>query len=146
MATLVYTRLGANLAAPVSSGLSWTTDVIKVSLHTSGYVPTKTHNTATDLTNEISATSSTDYSAGGFTLANPTITETDTDNITKWDADDIALGNATLTARVAVVRLARTAGSSDLCMAYDFGSNQSASAGTFTVQWSTGGMLQFQST
>ncbi len=143
MASLVYNRFAYNLG---TAGISLTTDVIKMSLHTSEYVPAKTHNTSTDLTNEIASTSSTDYTAGGFTLANKALTEDDANDYVKWDADDVTLGSATLTARIAVIRLAIDAGSSDLVCAFDFGSNQTATAGDFTVAFSTDGLLQFQST
>ena len=52
----------------------YTTDVIKLMLVTSSYTPTQaTHATGTDLgANE--ATGGSGYSAGGFTLASPTLT------------------------------------------------------------------------
>jgi hypothetical protein len=147
MASLVYNRFANNLNVPASSALSWTTDVIKMSFHLAAYVPAKTDDTSTGATNEISSTASTDYATGGVTITSPTVTQDDVNDYVMLDAADVSIGNATSTGiRIGVVRMARAAGSSDLCFAYDFGTDQTVSAGTFTVQFTTDGLLQFQST
>ncbi len=77
-----YGKALANAFGGESSGDAFQTDflsdTIKVSLHTSSYTPNlDTHETLSDVTNEISGTG---YVAGGVTLASKTITYTPADS------------------------------------------------------------------
>lgn len=77
-----YGKALANAFGGESSGdtfqTDFLTDTIKISLHTSTYAPNlDTHETLTDVTNEISGTG---YTTGGVTLASKTIVYTAADS------------------------------------------------------------------
>ena len=58
-----------------------------------------------------------------------------------WDADDISVANATFTgARGALIYADALAGDNTI-MLVDLVSDQSPSAGTFTIQWNASGIL-----
>lgn len=82
--------------------IDFDTDVIKVSLHTSAYVPNQdTDDYFDDATNEVAATGG--YTAGGATLAGKTVTYTAGTNKHVLDGNDVQWAASTITARVAVV-------------------------------------------
>lgn len=80
------------------------------------------------VTNEIAGTG---YSAGGGTLTNVTPTSSGTTGFT--DFDDLVFSTATLTARGAMIYNS-TAGTNSVLI-LDFGSDKSATAGDFTIQF-----------
>lgn len=116
-------------------------DTIKVMLVTSSYTPDQdSHEYRDDITNEVSATG---YTSGGQTLSGVTVSVDNTDNEGVFDAEDVTWENATITARGAVIYKAR-GGSSDadeLICYIDFGENKSSSAGNFTIQWGSEGII-----
>ncbi len=117
------------------------TDAINVMLVTSTYTPNiDTHTKRSDITNEISGTG---YTAGGSALASKTVTADNTGDKGVFDAADLSWSTATFTARGAVLYKARGgASSADEVIAYiDFVTDRSCSAGTFTLQWDTAGIL-----
>lgn len=121
--------------------IDWDTDVIKVMLTTSTYVPNQdTHQYKSSVTNEITGTG---YTAGGATLASVTATYTAATNILALDAADTAWTGATFTARYAVVydSTPATDATRPLICWIDFGADQSVSAGTFTITWAAGGIV-----
>lgn len=83
--------------------IDYLADVIKITLHTSGYTPNQdTHNYQDDLTSELSTANG--YTSGGGTLASKTNTYTGATNVTEWGgADFVWTASGTLTARTAVV-------------------------------------------
>lgn len=108
---------------------------VKCALVTATYTFNKDHDYFDDITNEVSGTG---YTAGGDTV---TVTVTDDD---ANDRVDISLGEAqwttaTITARAAVYYVdTGGAASTDWLIAYiDFGSDQTSTAGTFTLSAST---------
>jgi len=117
------------------------TDTIKVMLTTSTYTPNQdTHDFVDDITNEVS---SGGYTAGGAALANKTMTQDDTNNWAKFDADDVTWTNVTFSARYAVIyKYTGTPSTSPLIACIDFGSDQSPSAANFTIQWSANGIMR----
>lgn len=117
------------------------TDTFKVSLHTSSFSPNiDTLDYRDDLTNEVS---SSGYTAGGATLASLVVTAENSNDRGKWDAADASWSGVTLTARYAVVCKIRggAASADEVVGVYDFGSDITATAGTFTVQWHADGLL-----
>jgi hypothetical protein len=84
--------------------------------------------------NEISGTG---YTAGGATLASLTIAVAS--NIARWDAADVSWTTATFSAYHAVIY--DTSNSDSLVCSIDLGGEQSVVAGTFSIEWSSGGIL-----
>jgi len=111
-------------------------DAIYVALYDTNHAFTAT-DTAYTTTNELAT-------AGGYTrgvtatnlLAGQAVTEGAT---TKWDATDKAWTSATFTAYHAVIFDATNTNS--LICSIDFGGAKTVSAGTFTIIWSTDGIL-----
>jgi hypothetical protein len=116
------------------------TDTIKCMLLTSVHAFVATHALTSDVsTNQIAA--SGNYTAGGLTLAGLSVTA---DTTCKWDATDLAWTSATFNASHAVL-YDTTATASCLICSIDFGGIKTVSAGTFTIQWATGGIMSFAS-
>jgi hypothetical protein len=80
----------------------------------------------------------TGYTAGGAVLTGLAVTVDNTNNLGKFDASDITWTTSTLTANGAVLY---QSGGPLICY-IDFGSDKSSSAGNFTIQWSTSGIIQ----
>ena len=107
-----------------------TVDVFKLALYTS----TATLNATTTVysaTNEVANTGS--YVAGGGSLTNVTPTSTGTTSFT--DFADISFTTVTLTARGALIY--NSTDSNRAVCVLDFGSDKTATNGTFTVQFPT---------
>lgn len=140
MADLIYNSFFVDHA---NGNIDLDTDTIKVMLCTSAYTPTKTHNRRDDITNEVSGTG---YTAGGATLANKTLTQDDTNDLGKFDADDVSWATSTITARYAIVYKARggAASADELIKCFDFGSDQVSVGAAFTLQFNANGVLQFK--
>lgn len=138
MADLIYNSFFTDLS---KGNIDLDTDTFKLMLVTSAYTPTKTHAKRSDITNEVTGTG---YTAGGATLANVTVTQDDTNDLAKFDADDVSWANSTITARGAVLYKARGGASSadELVKYFDFGSDQSSVGAAFTVQFNANGILQ----
>jgi hypothetical protein len=117
------------------------TDTIKVALVTSSYTPNAdTHDFFDDVTNEVVGTG---YTAGGATLATPTVTLDTANDRVDFDADDTQWTTSTITARAAVIyKSTGTASTSPLIAYIDFSTDQISSAGTFLIQWSASGILR----
>jgi hypothetical protein len=117
------------------------TDTIKVALVTSSYTPNAdTHDFFDDVTNEVVGTG---YTAGGATLATPTVTLDTANDRVDFDADDTQWTTSTITARAAVIyKSTGTASTSPLIAYIDFTTDQISSAGTFLIQWSASGILR----
>jgi hypothetical protein len=137
MADVIYNSFKVKIA---DGNIDLNSDTIKVALVTSGYTPDQdAHDFFNDVTNEVSGTG---YSAGGETLANATMTQDNTNNRGKFDADDVTWATSTITARGAVIyKSTGTASTSPLIAYIDFGSDKSSSASNFTIQWHADGIL-----
>lgn len=123
-------------------------DGIKVALTTSSYTPNQdTHDYFNDVTNEITDTG---YTAGGFTLVNPT--KATATNVFTLDSDDPSWTSAnpgTFTARRAVYydSTPGTAATNPLLSWVDFGADQVAqNGGVFTIQHATAGIATITAT
>lgn len=134
--TTFYT---AGLAKMMNKEIDWDTDTIKVALTTSTYTPNRdTHDYFNDITNEVVGAG---YSAGGATLGGKTVTVSG--HTYQFDAADTSWAASTITARYAIIYDAQTGvTSTEPLIAYvDFGTDQSSSAGTFTITWDATGVI-----
>lgn len=124
----------------MNGGIDLDTDTIKVALVTSSYTPDQdAHDFFDDVTNEVSGTG---YTAGGATLGSVTVTADNTDNEGVFDAADTSWSTATITARAAVIYKSTGTASTSALIAYvDFGADKVSTAGTFTIQWNSEGIL-----
>ena len=83
------------------------------------------------------------YTSGGAAVTNRTITVDDTNDVAKFDADDVTWSNSTITARGAIVYYDTGTASTSTLIAYiDFGENKSSSNGDFVIQWSVDGVYK----
>jgi len=88
-------------------------------------------------------TAGTGYTAGGAALTTLVVSADLTNNLGYWSGANVAWASATITARGAVVYKSTGAATTDpiICW-FDFGSDQVATNGTFTIQWSTAGIIR----
>jgi hypothetical protein len=116
------------------------TATFKVMLCTSTYTPNQdTHEFKSSVTNEITGTG---YTAGGVALASVAVAYDAASNTLSFDAADSVWTTATFTARYAVVYLSTGVDATSILVCYiDFGADLSPSAGNFTLQWNTGGIV-----
>jgi hypothetical protein len=137
--TTVYGKLALTV---FNKETDFDTNTMKVALVTSSYTPNQdTHQYWSDVVaNEASGTG---YTATGATLASKTIVYDGATNKTTLDAADVSWAASTVTARYAVLYDATpgTDATRPLYCYVDFGSNQSSSAGTFTISWSASGIM-----
>jgi len=112
------------------------TDTIKASLHSASYTPSAdNHDFFDDVTNEVSSSGTyTAGAAGGITLANKAVTQDNTNDRAYFDSDDISITNFTGTFRYVVLRKdTGTAATSAVIAAFDLGSDQVLSNGTWSL-------------
>jgi len=144
-ATAKWFGLGAQgqWSTTAARRVDWTTDTIKVSLHTVTWTPNQdTNDFWDDATNEIAAGSG--YTAGGVTLGTKSLTYDTATNTVRLDAADaVWTFSASKTMRYAAVYKDTGTPSTSPLMGYvDFGADESSS-GTFTIQWdATDGVLR----
>lgn len=118
------------------------TDTIKVALLNSSH--TQDQDTY-DYFNDVSANevTGTGYTAGGATITTPSVTQNNTDNVGVFDGDDVTWASSTITARYACIyKSTGVASTSPIIAILDFGSDQSSSAGDFTIAWGANGILR----
>jgi hypothetical protein len=122
--------------------VDWDTDTIKVALCTSTYTPDQdTHDFFNDITNELATAGG--YTAGGATIASPTLTYDTATNEIRLDCADPSWSSATFTARYAILyKSTGTASTSPLIAYVDFGADQSVSASTFTIVLDSTGFIK----
>ena len=124
-----------------NGSINLATDAVKIMLVGSAYTPNiDTHTKRSDVTNEVSGAG---YTAGGVALVNKAVTMNTTSDKGVFDADDITLSNATITARGAVLYKARGgASSADELIAYlDFGADITSTAGNFNIAFDANGII-----
>ena len=143
MASGIYNLFKQYVLDNTTNGrIDWDTDTIKVALVTSSYTPDfDTHNFFDDVTNEV--TGSTGYTAGGATMASPSITLDTANDRVDVDFTDTSWTSSTITARGAVIyKSTGTASTSPLFAYLDFSTDQISSNGTFLIQWNASGVLR----
>jgi len=140
MASLVYNDYKAR-ALGDGTMVDLDGDTIKIALLTSSYTPdADAHDFFDDVSaNEVAASGT--YAAGGATLT-VTLTQDNTDDEGVFDAADVSFTSFTGTARYAVVyKSTGVASTSPLICLIDFGSNQTATNGIFTITFAAEGIL-----
>ena len=138
MANAIFNSFKRDIA---NGSINLATDAVKMMLVGSAYTPNiDTHAKRSDVTNEVSGTG---YTAGGIALVNKTVTMNTTSDKGVFDADDVTLPNATITARGAVLYKARgCASSADELIAYlDFGADITSTAGNFNIAFDANGII-----
>lgn len=143
MANTVYNswkgyQLGwTNSSAYTLGPINFLTDDIKVALLTTSYTPNAdTDQHWADISaNEVSASGT--YSAGGASLATKDITIDTTNDRSLFDAASVSWTSYTGSPQWAVLYYDAATGNKPLICAFDFGSAQTASNGTFTITWSS---------
>jgi len=125
-------------ATQLAIDLSLTTH--KWALYTNTLTPNFSTDTSYSATNEISGTN---YTAGGRTIAagggSPTVTESPTGTI-MYDQSDMTWPTASFTARGGILYADALAGD-NLIVAQTYGADITATAGTFTIQFNSLGVL-----
>lgn len=92
--------------------------------------------------NEVSGTG---YSAGGTALTTTAVDESPTGTI-RWDAADTSWTTSTITnARGGLIYADALAGNNAICLV-DFDADYSTVAGTFLIQWASGGIFTWDLT
>lgn len=127
--------------AQISTAINLATDTVKLMLLTSSHTPDADAEVFIDdvSANEVAASGT--YSAGGVTITQTGSTD-DTDNEGVFDATDVSITSATITARYGVVyKDTGTPSTSPIICIIDFGSDQSSTAGTFAITFAAEGIL-----
>ena len=119
------------------NALDLDTDVLKIALFTSSFVPDLTDTLYSGLANEVA--NGNGYTTGGETFDNPVLSGTTTVSFT---ADAVTWTNCTFTARYAVIY---GSVSSKLVMYIDFGEDQVLSSENFTITPNAGGIISINS-
>lgn len=130
MASGIYNRFKYNLMRKL---IDLSTDAIKVALYGASYVFTAT-DLAYTTTNEIAGTG---YSAGGTAISGASVTEAAT---VVFTASNTSWTTATFSAYFAV--LYDPTPCNTLICAIDFGGVQTVTAGTFTLQYASSGIIR----
>jgi len=107
----------------------FTADTFKVAL----YADTATLGASTTAYSTSDEVSGTGYTAGGETLT--VVAPTTSNNVAYVDFNDVTWSNSTITARGMLIY--NSSKSNKAVASYDFGSNQSSSSSTFTVEFPT---------
>jgi hypothetical protein len=139
----VYTNFAKEIGdTSAGAQINLGSNTLKVALLTSSYTPARdTDQYWSDIS--ASEASGTGYTAGGQTLAGVAWTKDATNHRAVLTATNPSWSSATITFRYAVVyKSTGTAGTSPLICYCDFGSNQTATNGTVTIQYdSTNGVI-----
>jgi hypothetical protein len=119
----------------------------KLALFTNSITPNFSTDTAYGVApynaNELPATGG--YTTGGFVITTTTVTESPAGTI-MWDAADWTQSSTTWTnARAGLAYADALAGNNAICLV-NFGADFSTVAGTFTVQWASGGIFNWDVT
>lgn len=127
----------------VATAINLKSDTVKLSLHTSSWTPSVDDDDHfNDVDSEVGTSGTyTTGIAGGYTLTT-TVTTDDTDDEGVFDATDVSITSASITARYAIIRKdTGVASTSPLILYIDFGSNVTCTAGTFAIVFAAEGIL-----
>lgn len=116
-------------------------DTIKVALCDNSYTPSiDDHDYFNDITDEISGGN---YTAGGDTIDNASVTQDNTNDLAYINGDDVTWTSVTFTdARYGIIyKSTGTASTSPLIGYVDFGANKTITDGTFTISWHASGII-----
>lgn len=133
---------GKGMLAIVKNDVDLEADTLKLTLHTSAYVPDlDVHDFYDDTTNELAT--ATGYTAGGVTLTSGVFTYDPTSNQVRWDcADPSWVFSASKTWRYGVLRKSRggAASADELVALIDWSTDQTSSV-PYTVAIDPLGLL-----
>jgi len=124
-----------------TSGIDLNSDTFKCALYTNSitgtynFDTTNTYNSAPWDNNEVSGSG---YVSGGGSCASPTLTISSGKIV--FDANDVSWSSATFTARGCLLYDDTISPKSGI-VAVNFGSDFTATAGTFTIQWNPSGIF-----
>lgn len=127
----------------VGTAINLKSDTIKGSLHSSSFTPdVDADEFFDDVDNEVASSGTyTQGIAGGVALTT-TVSTDDTDDESVFDATDVSITSATISARYFVIRKdTGVASTSPLVLVIDFGSTQTSTAGTFAITFAGEGIL-----
>ena len=135
MASLNYNSM---LTDVVSGSINFSTDSFKVMLVSSAYTPDQdNHSKRNQVTNEITNTAGSAYTSGGVATT-ASVSQDNVNNRAEVTFSSASWTSASFTARGAVIYKNVGTSATDRLVAYvDFGSDTTASNGTFQVQFST---------
>ena len=132
MANTVCTSFKSELLSGVHD-FATAGDTFKLSLYTSSSTINNASTTIYTTSDEVADSGS--YSAGGGSLANQAVSTDGTTDIV--DFDDLSFTSATITARYALIY--NSTDSNKAVCVLDFGSDQTSTSGTFTIQFPSAG-------
>lgn len=137
-APIFYNRFKTNLLKGLFDANASGSHIIKVALLADTYTFNPDHNYFTTISShEISGTN---YTAGGTTLSNFSVTQDNTEDWGRFDADDATWNTSTITARYAVA-YDNTLTTKDLIFCIDFQQNKVTVGGTFSIVWNSVGLI-----
>ena len=132
MANTVCTSFKSELLSGVHD-FATAGDTFKLSLYTSSSTINNASTTVYTTSDEVANSGS--YTAGGGSLANQAVS---TDGTTALvDFDDLSFTSATITARYALIY--NSSDSNKAVCVLDFGTDQTSTSGTFTIQFPSAG-------
>ena len=132
MANTVCTSFKSELLSGVHD-FATAGDTFKLSLYTSSSTINNASTTVYTTSDEVADSGS--YAAGGGSLANQAVS---TDGTTALvDFDDLSFTSATITARYALIY--NSTDSNKAVCVLDFGTDQTSTSGTFTIQFPSAG-------
>ncbi|MFP5258236.1 MAG: hypothetical protein ACLGQH_04360 [Acidobacteriota bacterium] len=139
MADLIFTSFKDGLGRSV---FNLPSDTLKCALVTSAYVPSADHAVLAEVA--AAEASGAGYAAGGQTLTG--LTWSAAGGKAMLRANDPTWTEATVTARYALIYVAKTAGSltNPLACLLDFGADRGVTGGTFTVHFDAAGVLTLE--
>ena len=141
MASGVYNKFFYNLAI---GNIDWVDDNMKCALLGDSYTFAASHaawSTGDSLSpKNFEIANGNGYTTGGSSLDNCAVSQDDTADWAKLDADDEVWSGATINTWGAVV-YDDTLSSDDLVCYFDFAAQKSVSTGSLTLQWSTNGLM-----
>ena len=132
MANTVCTSFKSELLSGVHD-FATAGDTFKLSLYTSSSTINNASTTVYTTSDEVADSGS--YAAGGGSLANQAVSTDGTTAIV--DFDDLSFTSATITARYALIY--NSTDSNKAVCVLDFGSDQTSTSGTFTIQFPSAG-------
>lgn len=140
-------QFGKGLQAVLAGSVDLNSDTFKLTLHTNAWTPNQdTNDFYDDATNELATANG--YTAGGVTLATPTLSYDSATQQVRWDVDDPSWTfTAAQTWRYAAIRKARGgAASADELIAYlDWATDQTVN-GPYSIQIDPAGLLYWDVT
>lgn len=127
--------------AQISTAVNLASDTVKLMLLTSSHVPDADAEVFIDDVSANEVPASGTYSAGGVTLTKSSTTD-DTDDEGVFDASDVSITGATISARYAAIyKDTGTPGTSPIICVIDFGETKSSTTGTFAITFAAEGIL-----